>query len=97
MPCCCPAWSPCLCSPTPYDAEGLDWFAGFSQAAIDEVRLMFAGQTAARAMFEIQRQRLLAASPAELAREWKTHSPDADLTFLTEEATCIQEALAARD
>jgi len=48
-------------------------------------------------MFEIQRQRLLAASPAELAREWKTHSPDADLTFLTEEATCIQEALAARD
>lgn len=58
---------------------------------------MFAGQTAARAMFEIQRQRLLAASPAELAREWKTHSPDADLTFLTEEATCIQEALAARD
>jgi pimeloyl-ACP methyl ester carboxylesterase len=36
----------------------------------------------------------LAASPAELAREWKTHSPDADLTFLTDEATCMQEALA---
>ena len=25
-----------LCSSAPYDAEGLDWFAGFSQGDIDE-------------------------------------------------------------
>jgi pimeloyl-ACP methyl ester carboxylesterase len=27
-----------LCSPAPYDAEGLDWTGGFSPAAVEEVR-----------------------------------------------------------
>lgn len=84
-----------LCSPAPYNAEGLNWFAGSSQAAVDDVRLMFADQEAARATFEKERQQLLAASPAELAEEWQMHSPGADLSFLTDEATCMQQALAA--
>jgi pimeloyl-ACP methyl ester carboxylesterase len=84
-----------LCSPAPYNAEGLNWFAGSSQAAVDDVRLMFADQAAARATFEKERQQLLAASPAELAEEWQMHSPGADLSFLTDEATCMQQALAA--
>ena len=84
-----------LCSPAPYDAEGLDWFAGFSPAAVDEVRLMFDDPAAARATFEEERQHYLATSPAELARELQAHSPHADLAFLTEEAACMQQALAA--
>jgi pimeloyl-ACP methyl ester carboxylesterase len=56
-----------LCSPAPYDAEGLDWMAGFSQDAVDEVQLMFTDETAARALFEKGREDMLAASPAELA------------------------------
>lgn len=31
----------------------------------------------------------------ELAEEWQRHSPGADLAFLTGEATCMQQALAA--
>jgi pimeloyl-ACP methyl ester carboxylesterase len=84
----------CLCSIAPYDAEGLDWFAGLNQAAIDETRLMLADPTASRATFEQERQRLLAESPGELAREWQAHSPDADLAFLTEEAVSVQRALS---
>ena len=84
----------CLCSIAPYDAEGLDWFVGLDQATIDEVRLMFADRTASRAMFETERQKLLAASPGELARDWQAHSPGADLAFLTEEAVSVQRALA---
>ena len=85
----------CLSSSAPYDAEGLDWFAGFSPAAIDDVRLMFGDRATARAAFEEERAQLLAASPAELARNWQTDSPDADPAFLTDEAACMQEALAA--
>jgi pimeloyl-ACP methyl ester carboxylesterase len=84
-----------LCSPAPYDAEGLDWFAGFSPGAVEEVRLMFDDQATARAAFEEERQRTLAASPAELAKERKARAPDADLAFLTAKATCVQQALAA--
>ena len=84
-----------LCSPAPYDAEGLDWFAGFSPAAAEEVRLMFDDPAAARATFEDERQHYLATSPAELAQVMQTHSPHADLAFLTDEATCMRQALAA--
>jgi pimeloyl-ACP methyl ester carboxylesterase len=37
-----------LCSLAPYDATGLDWLHGFSQDAIDEVKLMESDTTAAR-------------------------------------------------
>jgi len=40
--------APSLCSLAPYDATGLDWMAGFSPAAVAEVRLMFADQAASR-------------------------------------------------
>jgi len=60
-----------LCSLAPYDAAGLDWMAGFSPAAVEEVRLMFADQAASRATFEEERGQTLAADPAELAQEWQ--------------------------
>jgi hypothetical protein len=103
-----PAWLACaallpdlvtaaasLCSPAPYDAEGLDWFAEFSQGDIDEVRLMFADEAASRAMFAKGREEMLAASPAELAQHMKAHAPDADLAFLIDEAVCMQQAYAS--
>jgi pimeloyl-ACP methyl ester carboxylesterase len=85
----------CLCTPAPYDAEGLDWFAGFSQDAVEEVRLMFAEKTASHAMFEKGREEILTVSPAELAQDMKAHSPHADLAFLTDEAVCMQQAYAS--
>jgi pimeloyl-ACP methyl ester carboxylesterase len=84
-----------LASPAPYDAEGLDWLAGFSQDAVDEVRLMFTDKPASRAMFEKGRDEMLAASPAELAQDMKAHAPDADLAFLTDEAVCMQQGYAS--
>jgi pimeloyl-ACP methyl ester carboxylesterase len=84
-----------LASLAPYDAEGLDWLAGFSQDAVNEVRLMFTDKPASRAMFEKDRDEMLAASPAELAQGMKAHAPDADLAFLTDEAVCMQQGYAS--
>ena len=84
-----------LCSPAPYDAQGLDWLAGMGPGAEEDVRLMFGDQDAARAAFVAEREELLAASPAELAQEWKKTSPDTDLAVLTDEVICVQQALAA--
>jgi pimeloyl-ACP methyl ester carboxylesterase len=84
-----------LASPAPYDAEGLDWLGGFSQDGVDEVRLMFADKPASRAMFEKDRDQLLAASPAELAQDMKASAPHADLAFLTDEAVCMQQGYAS--
>jgi pimeloyl-ACP methyl ester carboxylesterase len=82
----------CLCSIAPYDADGLDWFAGLGQGAIDKTRLMLADLAASRATFE-QERRLLAASPGRVAREWQADSPGADLAFLAEQAASVQRAL----
>ena len=56
---------------------------------------MFDDPAAARATFEEERQHYLATSPAELGQELQTHSPHADLAFLTDEAACMRQALAA--
>ena len=37
-----------LASPAPYGADGLDWFAGMGQENVDDVRLMFSDEDAAR-------------------------------------------------
>ena len=47
-------------------------------------------------MFSKGREELLAASPAELAQHMKAHAPDADLTFLTDEA-CLAFGLLSAD
>jgi pimeloyl-ACP methyl ester carboxylesterase len=63
--------------------------------AEEDVRVMFGDRDAARVVFTEEREQLLATSPAELAQEWQKTSPDADLAFLTDEAICVQQALAA--
>jgi pimeloyl-ACP methyl ester carboxylesterase len=84
-----------LCSLAPYDAEGLDWLAGMGPGAEEDVRLMFGDRAKARAAFTEEREQLLATSPAELAQAWQKTSPGADLAFLTDEAICVQQSLAA--
>jgi pimeloyl-ACP methyl ester carboxylesterase len=74
----------------------LDWLAGLSPDAIDEVRLMLADEAASRAMFEKEREELLAASPAALAKQWAPGLPPGDdPAFLVDEAVCMQQAMAA--
>jgi pimeloyl-ACP methyl ester carboxylesterase len=83
-----------LASPAPYDADGLDWMAGFSPGAVEEVRLMLDDPAGARAYFRQERDKLLEASPAQAALDLQAYSPDADLALLTEEAISMQQALA---
>ncbi len=83
-----------LASLAPYDAEGLDWLAGFSQAAVDEARLTLADQTKARALFQEDREKMLAAPPAQVALDLQGSTPGADLALLADEAVSMQQALA---
>ena len=83
-----------LASPAPYDAEGLDWLAGFSQEAVDEVRLTLDDRTEARAYFEREREEIVTVSPAQAALDMQWRTPDADLALLTDEAVAMQLALA---
>jgi pimeloyl-ACP methyl ester carboxylesterase len=83
-----------LASPAPYDAEGLDWLAGFSQAALDEVRLTLEDRAGARAYFEEEREKIVAASPAQVALYMQTFMPAVDLALATDEAVSMQLALA---
>jgi pimeloyl-ACP methyl ester carboxylesterase len=82
-----------LASPAPYDAEGLDWLAGFSQAATEEVRLTLTDQAAARALFRQEREKLLSASPAQVALDMLAGAHGVDLALYTK-AISIQQALA---
>ena len=82
-----------VASLAPYDAEGLDWLSGFSQDAIDEVRLTLTDQAQARALFVKDRDEMLAAPPAQVARNMQAGMPGVDLALLTEEAVSMQQAL----
>jgi len=83
-----------LASLAPYDADGLDWMAGFSQGAVDEVRMMLADEAGARAQFEQEREQLVGVSPDQAALVLQAYSPEADLALLADEAVSIQQALA---
>ena len=83
-----------LASLAPYDAEGLDWLAGFSQEAVDEARLTLADQADARALFQKEREKIVAAPPAQVALNMQAGTPGVDLTLLTDEAVSMQQALA---
>jgi pimeloyl-ACP methyl ester carboxylesterase len=83
-----------LASLAPYDAEGLDWLAGFSESALEEVRLMQSDEAAARALFQEEQEKLLGAPPEQVAVDIQVYAPDADLALLTDEAITLQQSLA---
>jgi pimeloyl-ACP methyl ester carboxylesterase len=83
-----------LASPAPYDAEGLDWLAGFSADAIEETRLTLGDRTKARAWFRQECDEILAAPPAQVALDWQARRPGGDLALMTDEVISIQQALA---
>jgi pimeloyl-ACP methyl ester carboxylesterase len=83
-----------LASLAPYDAEGLDWLAGFSQEALDEVQLMQADPPGSRAWFHKEQEKMLAVSPAQLALDMSARDPGVDLELLTDEAISMQLAMA---
>jgi hypothetical protein len=57
-----------LASRAPFDAEGLDYFAGMGQRNVDDTRLFLTDEAAARKKLDKDREELLAASPDDVAR-----------------------------
>jgi pimeloyl-ACP methyl ester carboxylesterase len=56
-----------LASLAPFDAEGLDYFAGMGQDNVDDICLFLTDEAAARAKTDKDREEMLATSPANAA------------------------------
>jgi pimeloyl-ACP methyl ester carboxylesterase len=88
-----------LASVAPYDAEGLDYFAGMGQSNVDDIKLFLADETAARAKLETEREDMLAATPDGLAKGMETLLTPTDAAVLTGElagfiTSAMQDGLA---
>jgi pimeloyl-ACP methyl ester carboxylesterase len=67
----------------PFDAEGLDFYAGMGEQNIEEIGAVLEGEEAHLAVLERDRAQLLAASPEQLVEVLKTLLGPADLKVLT--------------
>src|SRR5439155_24521589 len=72
-----------LASAAPYDAEGLDFFAGMGEKNVEEFGVIFEGEEAHRASMEEQRAQLLEAKPEDLLDLWQTLLGPADREVAT--------------
>jgi pimeloyl-ACP methyl ester carboxylesterase len=72
-----------LASPAPYGAEGLDYFAGMGQDNVDDTRLYFTDEAAARAKTERDREELLATPPEDAAKGIESLLTPTDAAALT--------------
>ena len=89
-----------LASLAPYGADGLDYFAGMGQDNVDDTRLYFEDEAAARAKTEQDREEFLAASPDDLATGMQSLLTPTDAAVLKGElakflAYSMQDGLAA--
>jgi pimeloyl-ACP methyl ester carboxylesterase len=65
-----------VASLAPFDADGLDYFAGMGQGNVDDIRLYFGDEAAARAKADKDREEILAGPPAEAADGTPDDGPD---------------------
>ena len=73
-----------LASPAPFDAEGLDWWAGTGQENIDDDRLILSDPEAARAKLSKDRLEFFEPSEADVAGSHPTLFSPADAAVLTD-------------
>jgi pimeloyl-ACP methyl ester carboxylesterase len=88
-----------LSSGAPFDADGLNYFAGMGQGNVDDIRLFLADKAAARAKAEQDREEFLAASPDDIATGMATLLTPTDAAVLTGElakflTSSMQDGLA---
>src|SRR5579859_3941725 len=74
-----------LASLAPYGAEGLDYFAGMGEDNVEDIRLFFKDEAAARAKTDSRREEMLAATAADIANAVKSLLTPADAAVLTGE------------
>jgi pimeloyl-ACP methyl ester carboxylesterase len=84
-----------IASVAPYDAPGLDWFAGMGQDNLDEFGAARAGEPTLRAFLEAMSPQVVAAGPDGLADALRSLLPAVDVAALTGElASFFYEWLA---
>jgi pimeloyl-ACP methyl ester carboxylesterase len=88
-----------LASLAPFDADGLDYFAGMGQENVDDTRLFLADEAEARAKTEKDREEFLAAAPDDIATGMATLLTPTDAAVLTGElakflTSSMQDGLA---
>jgi len=83
----------CLASPAPFDAAGLDWFAGQAQDNVEDDKLVLSNPTAARVKRVQDREALLATTSAWIMEIYPTLFSAIDAAALTRE---LAEFYAAR-
>jgi pimeloyl-ACP methyl ester carboxylesterase len=74
-----------LASPAPYEADGLDWYAGMGQENVDDFRLITTDETAARAKLDEEREAMLTVTGDDIAEQFQTLLTPADAAALTGE------------
>lgn len=74
-----------LASLAPYGAEGLDYFADMGEENVEDARLFFKDEAAARAKTDAYREEMLAATAADVANTVKTLLTPTDAAVLTGE------------
>jgi pimeloyl-ACP methyl ester carboxylesterase len=91
-----------VCSIAPYDARGLDYFAGMGQDNVDDIRLYLADPAAARAKSRQDRLDALGRSPDQLGEALKTLLSATDAAVLVDDFAdwlilCGRDGLATSD
>ena len=88
-----------LASSAPYEAEGLDWFAGMEEDDVDGNRMLLSDREAARAKMDKDRDEALATTASELAQALGSFLSPADAAVMDDQMTeyltyCDHEGLA---
>ena len=74
-----------LASAAPYDADGLDYFAGMGQQNVDDDRLVLTDEAAARKQLDQEREEILATRPEDAAKEIASLLSPADAAVLRDD------------
>jgi pimeloyl-ACP methyl ester carboxylesterase len=74
-----------LASSAPWDASGLDYFAGMGELNVEDTRLQLEDKSAARAKVEADREEMLRTNPEQLADMMRTLLGQADQSVFTGE------------
>jgi pimeloyl-ACP methyl ester carboxylesterase len=88
-----------LASPAPFDADGLDFYAGMGRENVDDIRMSIEDPAEARAKCERDRVEYMATEPEQIAASISTLVSDVDAAALTGElarhyAACARDGLA---
>jgi pimeloyl-ACP methyl ester carboxylesterase len=81
----------------PYDAEGLDWFAGMDEQSVEEFGAALAGEEQLRVLLERDRAELMRITPDELVEVWRTLLGLADVEVITNGQVAAAVLDAIRD